>query len=181
MGTGHCLTPHTLIPGPSGVGEFGHLWDGSAGGQSFDQFVADQMGENHPFSSLVWGVFDVAMAIPSRISWRAPFEPVQPMRRRPLPSTACSAPGCPMRHRWRKPARSAFVVDAVLSDYRRLQARVGMEDRARLDAHMSSLYDLERTVERLDLGSCNLPDRTDVSGPARWARPTWACRGGGRL
>ena len=80
-GTGHSLTPWSLIPGESGVGEFGHLWDGSAGGQSFDQYVAERLGASHPYPSLVWGVScDIAQAIPSRISWKAPFEPVRPMQ-----------------------------------------------------------------------------------------------------
>ena len=32
VGTAHCLTCRPVQQGPSGVGEFGHLWDGSAAG-----------------------------------------------------------------------------------------------------------------------------------------------------
>ena len=162
-GTGHALTPWSLIEGPSGVGEFGHLWDGSAGGQSFDQYVAEQMGSEHPFASLVWGVScDIEMAIPGRISWKAPFEPVRPMQEPAAAFDRIFGSGVTDTASLEQArAQRLFVVDAVLADYQRLHARVGSEDRARLDAHMESLFELERTVERLDLGSCTLPDRVD--------------------
>jgi len=165
VGTGHSLTPWSLIEGESGVGEFGHLWDGSAGGQSFDQYVAERLGASHPFSSLVWGVqCDIAQAIPSRISWKAPFEPIRPMQEpaaafdRVFGSGVTDAASLETAR-----AQRLSVVDAVLADYNRLYAKVGAEDRHRLDAHIESLYELERTVERLDLGSCTLPDRIDSS------------------
>jgi len=167
VGTGHCLTPHTLLEGESGVGEFGHLWDGSAGGQSFDQYVAEQMGGEHAFSSLVWGVdCDLPMAIPSRISWKGPFEPVRPMQEPASAFDRIFGAGV-VDSASLETAREQrlFVVDAVLADYQRLHARVGAEDRQRLDAHMEALFELERTVERLDLGSCSIPERVDSSNP----------------
>lgn len=162
-GTGHSLTPWPLIEGESGVGEFGHLWDGSAGGQSFDQYVAERLGADHPFSSLVWGVqCDIAQAIPSRISWKAPFESVRPMQEPGSAFDRVFGTGVTDTTSLETArAQRLMVVDAVLADYQRLHARVGSEDRARLDAHLESLYELERTVERLDLGSCDVPDRID--------------------
>ena len=167
VGTGHSLTPWTLLEGASGVGEFGHLWDGSAGGQSFDQYVAERLGSEHAFSSLVWGVdCDLSMAIPSRISWKGAFDPVRPMQE---PATAFDrifGTGV-VDSASMETAREQrlFVVDAVLEDYQRLHARVGAEDRHRLDAHLEALFELERTVERLDLGSCSIPDRVDATTP----------------
>lgn len=161
IGTGHSLTPHSLLAGPSGVGEGGHLWDGSAGGTSFDQAAAAALGARHAFGSLVFGVqCDVDMAIPSRISWKGPFEPVRPMQE---PATAFdrifgTATG-DVASRETERSQRLFVVDAVLEDYQRLHARVGAEDRLRLEAHLESLYEVERTIERLDLGACALPER----------------------
>jgi hypothetical protein len=162
-GTGHSLTPWTLLQGPSGEGEFGHLWDGSAGGQSFDQYVAEHLGGAHPFSSLVWGVdCDIPQAIPSRISWKGPFDPVRPMQEPAAAFDRVFGSGAdPAASLEETREQRLFVVDAVLQDYQRLYNRVGVEDRQRLNAHMESLFELERTVERLDLGSCTLPDRVD--------------------
>ena len=165
-GTGHSLTPWSLIPGESGVGEFGHLWDGSAGGQSFDQYVAERLGVSHPYPSLVWGVScDIAQAIPSRISWKAPFEPVRPMQEPAAAFDRVFGTGVDDVDTLElNRAQRLFVVDSVLEDYLGLRARVGSEDQQRLDAHLESLYELQRTVERLDLGSCTLPDRVDSEG-----------------
>lgn len=183
VGTGHALTPWSLVEGESGVGEFGHLWDGSAGGQSFDQFVAERLGGSHPFASLVWGVScDIAMAIPGRISWKGPFEPVRPMQEPAqafdrLFGTGVTDAASMERARQQK----LLVVDAVLEDYQRLHARVGAEDRQRLDAHMTALFELEQTVERLELGTCAVPTRIDSSlpqdvGPANLAMMEAAVR-----
>lgn len=165
VGTGHCLTPWPLQPGPSGVGEFGHLWDGSAGGQSFDQYAAERLAADHPFPSLVWGIqCDLAQAIPGRISWAAPFAPVRPMQEpaqafdRIFGSGLTDAADVEAAR-----AQKLLVVDAVLEDYQRLRARVGAEDRQRLDAHLDGLYTLEQSVERLELGGCALPDRVNTT------------------
>lgn len=165
VGTGHSLTPYPILEGPSGAGEFGHYWDGSAGGQSFDQYVADQLGGEHPFRSLVWGVdCDIAMAIPARISWRAPFEAVRPMQEPGLAYDRIFGPGlADAATQARVKAQRLSVVDAVLADYHRLHARVGSEDRHRLDAHLEALYEVEQTIARLDLASCEVPERVDSS------------------
>lgn len=159
VGTGHCLTPYSIMEGPSGVGEFGHLWDGSAGGQSFDQYVAEQMGAEHAFPSLVYGVqCDLAMAIPSRISWKQPFEPVRPMQEPALAFARVFGGADDLQSMERNRAQKLFVVDAVLEDYNRLHGRVGTEDKLRLEAHIESLYEVEQSIERLTLGACDLPD-----------------------
>ena len=163
LGTGHCLTPWPLLPGPSGEGEFGHLWDGSAGGQSFDQFAAERLTTDHPFPSLVWGVqCDLAQAIPGRVSWTGPFAPVRPMQEPAAAFDRIFGTGLTDATDVETArAQQLLVVDAVLEDYRRLRATVGAEDRQRLDAHLDGLYELETTVERLDLGGCALPDRVN--------------------
>ena len=165
VGTGHCLTPYALLQGPSGVGEFGHLWDGSAGGQSFDQYVADRLGSNHAFSSLVFGVqSDIAMSIPARISWKQPFEPVRPMQEPALAYARVFGSGAQDADLIeRSRAQRLSVVDAVLDEYNRLYARVGNEDRQRLEAHIESLHEVEQSIERLNLGACDLPVFADTN------------------
>ncbi len=170
VGTGHSLTPWPLVPGASGAGEFGHLWDGSAGGQSFDQYAAERMVADHPFDSLVWGVAcDNIRAIPARVSWKGIFSPVRPMQE---PAGAfdrvfgSGGTGTTTTSPEAQRAQRLLVVDAVLEDYQRLSMRVGREDQQRLEAHIEALYDLERTVERLDLGACALPERVDTDTAA---------------
>jgi len=71
----------SIVQGPSGVGEFGHLWDGSAGGISIDQHIANHLDGVTPYRSLEFWVKAEGkrQAVPSRISYRAAFEPVIPM------------------------------------------------------------------------------------------------------
>ena len=165
VGTGHCLTPYPILQGPSGVGEFGHLWDGSAGGQSFDQYVAERLGANHAFSSLVYGVqSDIAMAIPARISWKQPFDPVRPMQEPSLSYARVFGSGVEdVETMERTRAQRLSVVDSVLEEYNRLYSRVGSEDRQRLEAHIEALYDVEQSIERLNLGTCDLPEVTNTT------------------
>ena len=76
LGMGHMLTAADLVVGPSGVGEFAHLPDGSAGGPSIDQTIADTIGNETPFRSIEFGVqsfldtdrqVDVANVLPRRV------------------------------------------------------------------------------------------------------------------
>lgn len=164
VGTGHALTPFPLQEGPSGVGEFGHLWDGSAGGTSFDQHVSNTLDADAAFQSLVFGVkCDIRQAIPSRISWRRPFEPVRPMQEPALAYDRIFGSGIEESEsiaRYR--AQKLKVVDSVLADYHRLHRELGAEDQSRLDSHITSLREVERAIEGLEQrGDCSAPDRVD--------------------
>jgi hypothetical protein len=55
LGMGHMLTAQPLELGPSGVGQFEHLPDGSAGGISIDQEVANHIGTDTKFRSFEFG------------------------------------------------------------------------------------------------------------------------------
>jgi hypothetical protein len=56
--------------------------------------------------------------------------------------------------------RRQSVLDTVTGDYERLQRRLGAEDRARIDAHLTALRDVERAVTALDDGpTCTIPGR----------------------
>lgn len=69
------------------------------------------------------------------------------------------------------------VLDAVMDDLASLEARVGSEDRARLDQHLTGVRELELRLARLeedppDLEACSRPeaptgDFTDVEGRAQ--------------
>ena len=81
LGMGHMLTATDLVVGPSGVGEFSHLPDGTAGGPSIDQVIADAIGGDTAFRSLEFGVranLDTIRQLTSRMCYRGPFEVLPP-------------------------------------------------------------------------------------------------------
>lgn len=174
IGTGHCLAPWSLLQGPSGVGEFGHLWDGSAGGISFDQHLANALGGSSRFSSLVYGVAcDISQAIPARISWRGPFDAVRPMQNPGQAFDRVFGSGVTeTTSLYDFKQQRLSVIDAVLGDYNRLMADLGYEDRQRVERHVESIRNVERSIERLDdFGDCTVPTREDA----------WQFRDVGRL
>ena len=170
VGTGHCLVARTLIEGPSSFGEFGHLFDGTAGGDSIDQAIARRVAKDTRFDSLQFGVQSrqMRMPIPSRITWKqngAVVEPVEPMQD---PAAAFDRlfgdAGQDAAALARQQTKRQLVVDAVLEDYKSTRALLGSEDRQKLDAHVSALEDLERRIGSLGSGNvCSAPARPDAS------------------
>lgn len=168
IGTGHCMVARPIQPGPMGFGEFGHAWDGSAGGISIDQHIAASIatGENAaPYDSLEFGVHatGIRQAVPSRISYRAAFEPVIPMN---SPAAAFDRVFAPLAEgedaRARRRRRRDLVLGAVRSDLGRLRPRLGTEDRTRLDAHIASVGEIAGRLDGFDGSSCEAPARGDV-------------------
>jgi hypothetical protein len=60
-----------------------------------------------------------------------------------------------------KRRRRRSVLDFVKDDARRLQGRLGNEDRRRLDDYLSGVRELERRVESQATSTCEVPDRPD--------------------
>ncbi len=68
------------------------------------------------------------------------------------------------------------VLDAVLDDANRLRARVGTEDKVRLDQHLDGIRDLETRLARLeedppDLAACVMPGEPAADYPEIDGRP----------
>ena len=161
VGMGHMLVARPLEPGPSGFGEFGHLWDGSAGGISIDQHVANTLGSDSPYRSLEFGLnASIRQAIPSRMSWRAPFEPVPVMEEPAAAFERVFGSGVEDPARLAEiQAQRQTVLDAVMDDYSRLNARLGAEDRRRLDAHLTAIRDVEARISAMAPDSaCEVPE-----------------------
>ncbi|MGE3635177.1 MAG: DUF1552 domain-containing protein, partial [Sandaracinaceae bacterium] len=161
-GTAHCLTARDTVAGPSGRGEFGHLWDGSAGGISIDQHIAASVGGATPYASLEFGVRaeGIAQALPSRISYTGSFQPVIPMNdagqafdRLFLPLAGDGAAARALA------ARRARVLDYTRGELGRLSGRVGAGDRARLGEHASAIESLGRQLEGVANAACEIPER----------------------
>jgi hypothetical protein len=161
-GTAHCLTARTTVEGPSGRGEFGHLWDGTAGGISIDQHIANHFEGATPYRSLEFGVHaeGITQSLPSRISYRGSGEPVIPMNDagaafdRIFAPLAGGADTAAIRQR-----RRELVLGAVRGDLARVRNRLGTDDRRRLDAHIASIEEVQRQLGELAAATCTTPGR----------------------
>lgn len=68
------------------------------------------------------------------------------------------------------------VLDAVMGDVQRLESKLGANDKARLDQHLSGIRDLERRLQRLEenppsLEACALPEAPPEEFPDVEGRP----------
>ncbi len=161
-GTAHCLTATAVVEGPEGVGRFGHLWDGSAGGVSIDQHMGSFFEGVTPYRSLEFGVKaeGIGQALPSRISYRAPFEPVIPMNDAGMAFDRIFAPLVGSSDEvQRRHARRSLVLDYVDEDLARLHGQLGAADRRRLDAHIGSIADVRDQLATLAGSVCEAPAR----------------------
>jgi Protein of unknown function (DUF1552) len=161
VGTGHCLTARPIVAGPSGVGDFGHLYDGSAGGISIDQHIANTLGASTPYRNLEFGVGaeGIAQALPSRISYRAPFQPVAPMNRPTVAFDRVFAPRTGDAEQIRRTSlRRRRVLDAVKGEIGRLRPRLDGEDRRRFDQHTAAIADIEDRLTSPS-GACEIGSR----------------------
>jgi hypothetical protein len=63
-------------------------------------------------------------------------------------------------------ARTKSILDYVIGRYEKLNARLGAEDKARLDQHLTKLRELELSIGKGDLGGtqCKPPTMIDTTG-----------------
>jgi hypothetical protein len=171
LGMGHMLTCNELVPGPQGVGEFGHLPDGSVGGPSIDQHIAGLIGGETPFRSFEFGVgwrLDTARQITSYMSYQGEFAPVPP---EVSPTSAFDTlfsglsgdPGEIAELR----ARRQSVLDKVRDDFDRLNPRLGASDRMKLERHLDAIRELEQSLTATGgpLEGCEVPPTPDTMDP----------------
>ena len=166
LGMGHMLTATDLVVGPSGIGEFSHLPDGSAGGPSIDQVIAQEIGQETPFRSVELGVranLDPIRQVTSRMCYRAPFEPLPPENnpRAAFTSLFASLDADPAELE-AIAARRQSVLDRVKDDLLDLQGRLGAADRIKVDAHLQAIFEVEQSIEALGgLTGCTVPEEPD--------------------
>jgi Protein of unknown function (DUF1552) len=163
MGMGHMLTGTDLVVGPSGVGEFSHLPDGSAGGPSIDQVVADLIGAETAFRSLEFGVqanLDINRQITSRMCYRGPFEVLPPENdpRAAFDSFFLQL-GTDPTELAKLRAHRHSVLDRVKDDFDKLDAKLGGNDRQKLAAHLQAIREVEQSLDAVGgpLAGCALP------------------------
>ncbi|MCH9682647.1 MAG: DUF1552 domain-containing protein [Deltaproteobacteria bacterium] len=164
LGMGHMLTATDLVVGPSGVGEFSHLPDGTVGGPSIDQAIADVIGTETAFRSIEFGaraLLDLDRQLTSRMCYRGSFEVLPPEND---PRAAFDAfftqLGADPAELAQLRARRHSVLDRVKEDFNQLDAKLGGNDRQKLEAHLQAIREIEQSLdaEGGPLAGCALPE-----------------------
>jgi hypothetical protein len=156
QGMTHMLTAIPLIKGPAGAGRANHFLDGSAGGPSIDQHIAQAIGGSTFLPSLELGCEStdtflellVTQMCYGNVDQSDPYkravavppvdDPVQ-IYTRLFGTTQQGTPeqvAAALKNR-----RS--VLDYAIGDYNDLMNKVGSDDRAKLDQHLSFVRDIE--------------------------------------
>ena len=142
-----------------------------AGGPSFDQIAARELGSATKLSSLAiapegypgggenGGVADAI----NHLSWSSKNTPVPPQVDPLALFNKLFDGGLDAQALDGLRARRKSVLDSVAADAQRLQLRLGASDRRRLDAHLTAVRELERTS--VASAMCMMPE-----APEAWPR-----------
>lgn len=150
------LTASKLVKGPSGTGRAGHVLDGTSAGPSIDQEIARVIGGATKFPSLELGVQSTTTILEPmvvRMCYRGtagnakstpPEDDPKKVFARLFMDAGSSSDALKALAAQRK-----SVLDSVLRDFKRLQAKVGSDDRQKLERHASAVRDFELTLDKL--------------------------------
>jgi hypothetical protein len=152
------LTANKLLLGPSGTGRAGHVLDGTAAGPSIDQEIARVINSQNQLAmpSLELGVQSTATILepmPLRMCYRGvpgdaeavtpEDDPIEVFNRMFM------ATGTPPAEIEALKTQRRSVLDFVLRDFGRLTAKVGVEDRQKLEKHATTVREYELTLDKL--------------------------------
>lgn len=150
------LTADKLLVGPSGTGRAGHVLDGTCAGPSIDQEIARVIGGGTKLPSLELGVQSTTTILepmPLRMCYRgAPGnaksvppedDPQRVFERLFMDAGASDAAIEALKQQRRS------VLDFVLRDFQRLEAKVGSEDKKKLDRHATTVREFELSLDNI--------------------------------
>jgi hypothetical protein len=165
------LTADRLVMGPSGTGRAGHVLDGTAAGPSIDQEIARVIGGATKIPSLELGVQSTTTILEPmvvRMCYRgAPGnarsvppedDPKKVFARLFMDANASSSALEAMK------TQRKSVLDMALRDFQRLEAKVGVDDRQKLDRHATTIRELEASLDKLG-GSGGLQCQVPATAP----------------
>ncbi len=129
--------------------------------RSVDQEIANRLGTATPYKSLEFGVSSGGGFPGSHISYAGPGAP-NPPRQDPFVAfqQLFSNQIGTVAAKQRKLARRLNVLDAINGDLQSVQGRVSTADKLRLDAHVSSLSQIQHALQTAQ-ASCTLPPTPD--------------------
>lgn len=166
-----------LTARPLGTGNFVsfNATSGWGSGISMDQLLGQTLDLPTTFKTLELGVHVRDAEVRGRISYTAADQPVPP-REDPadvfealfaggVGSGEEASPADPSLEQLRRERRSVF--DLSTRELERLQARLGSDDRVKLQAHLESVRDIEQRLTAAQTagaaaGSCSAPEMTAV-------------------
>ena len=183
--SGLAVTQPNLLPHDTGLAGFlsgsapdGVIGDYTFAGPSLDQVIAAEIGNDTRFRSMETGIKSANGYSFLGPNQRLPTEESPFALFQRMFGTGFTLPGEDpiIDPTW---ALRRSVLDAVLEDAARLQTRLGAVDRARIEAHMDGVRDLELQLARLelappDLAACALPEVPPESFPEVDGRPQLA-------
>ncbi|HEY2902648.1 MAG TPA: DUF1552 domain-containing protein [Polyangia bacterium] len=150
LSMGTMLSAMPMIIGPSGLGRADHIIDGTAGGPSIDQVIAKSIGAGKRFTSLALGVQSTSTILEpmvTKMSYRAVSDPIIP---EDDPSRAFASlfgdTQATQAMIMATQKRRGTILDAVLADLTSVSSIVGAGDKAKLDAHTTSIRELEKQL-----------------------------------
>jgi len=160
------LTGERLVVGPSGTGRAGHVLDGTSAGPSIDQEIARVIGGATKLPSLELGVQSTTTILEPmvvRMCYRGtpgnaksvpPEDDPKKVFSRLFMDAGTSSGALEALRTQRK-----SVLDSVLSDFQRLQAKVGYDDRQKLERHAATVRDFELSLDKMggSGASCQMP------------------------
>jgi hypothetical protein len=164
----HMLTAMRMKVNSTGRG--GHVINGTAGGRSIDQAIAAGIGGGTKLKSLELGVESTTSVLEPmvlRMSYAGPDDPRTPLDEpkqafvRLFGDTSVAQTEIEKLHKKR-----ASVLDAVLGEFRAVDATLGYDDRQRLERHASAIRDLENQLSSLggsDKALCKAPPAPTVT------------------
>ena len=162
QGMTHMLTAIGLKKGPAGAGRANHFLDGSAGGPSIDQHIAQAIGNDTLLPSLELGVESTDTFLEVLVT-RMCYGNVDPNdsygRAFPVPPVddpvqvytrlfGTTQTGTPEQIATALQNKKS-VLDYVSSDYNDLMGRLGTDDKAKLDQHLTNIRDIENRIGKL--------------------------------
>lgn len=159
-GTGGMLTARPLNAGKQ-FKSFGNTTSGWGSGQSIDQYLASRIGGETTFKSLQLGVHVRDTEVRSRISYSGTNQPIPP-RENPADVFKTLFNGGASNS---LAEQRQSVFDITRGETQRLMKLVGEDDRQKLDAHLTSMRDVEQRLTQAEGGasSCSVPKMQEVN------------------
>jgi hypothetical protein len=167
LSMGHMLT--AIRYRVNSTGRAGHVIDGTAGGPSIDQAIAEEIGGQTKIRSLELGVDSTTTLLEPmvlRMSYGGPDDPRTPLDdpqqvfTRLFGDTDAGEAEINVLLEQRR-----SVLDTVLREFDAVDATLGYDDRQRLERHASAVRDLENqlTTDAPTGGGCGTPERPEIT------------------
>jgi hypothetical protein len=130
------------------------------GGKTIDQIAADRLGAETQLRSLELAVEDFSLAgscdigyscaYVNTLSWRTPTTPL-PMQTNPRTVfEQLFGDGGNAAERQRRIEEDRSILDAIVGEIARLQKRVGVSDRRRVDQYLDGVREIERRIRKME-------------------------------